>query len=98
MWNFRQAATGHLFNLIPLPLDKMAAMSTDDTFKCILLNVDYKIQIQFSPKLVSRSQIDDAPALVEVMAWRRIGDTPLPEPMLTYFNDAYMRHSGWMSD
>ena len=28
------------------------------------------------------------------MAWRRIGDKPLPEPMLTRFTDAYMRHSG----
>ena len=26
------------------------------------------------------------------MAWRRIGDKPLSEPMLTRFNDAYMRH------
>ena len=26
------------------------------------------------------------------MAWRRIGDKPLSEPMLTQFTDAYMRH------
>ena len=26
------------------------------------------------------------------MAWRRIGDKPLSEPMLTKFADAYMRH------
>ena len=31
------------------------------------------------------------------MAWRRIGDKPLPEPMLIQFNDAYMRHWGEMS-
>ena len=26
------------------------------------------------------------------MAWRRTGATPLLEPILTHFNDAYMRH------
>ena len=31
------------------------------------------------------------------MAWRRIGDKPLSEPMLTRFIDAYMRHLGEMS-
>ena len=28
------------------------------------------------------------------MAWRRIGDKPLSEPMLTRFTDAYMPHCG----
>ena len=28
------------------------------------------------------------------MAWRRPGDKPLSEPMLTQFTDAYMRHKG----
>ena len=28
------------------------------------------------------------------MAWHRIGDKPLSEPMLTRFNDPYMRHRG----
>ena len=33
------------------------------------------------------------------MAWRRIGDKPLSEPMLTLFTDAYkyIRHQGEMS-
>ena len=31
------------------------------------------------------------------MAWHRIGDTPLSEPMLTRFTDAYMQHKGEMS-
>ena len=30
------------------------------------------------------------------MAWHRIGDKPLSEPMLTRFVDAYMRHQGEM--
>ena len=32
------------------------------------------------------------------MAWRRIGDKPLSEPMLTQFTDAYMRHYGGGGD
>ena len=34
--------------------------------------------------------IDNDPALVQIMAWRRIGDKPLSEPMQTQFADAYM--------
>ena len=51
----------------------------------------------FSLKFVPKGQIDNDPALVEIMAWRRVGDNPLAEPMLTRFIDAYMRHQGWMS-
>ena len=31
------------------------------------------------------------------MAWRRLSDKPLSEPMMAYFTDAYMRHSASMS-
>ena len=41
--------------------------------------------------------IDNKLTLVQVMAWRRTGDKPLSEPMLTRFIDAYMRHYGEMS-
>ena len=70
----------------------MAAILTDDNFKCIFLNENDKIQIQISLKFVPRSLIDNKPALLQVMAWRRIGDKPSSEPMLTRFTDAYMRH------
>ena len=43
------------------------------------------------------SAIDDKPALFLVMAWRRTGDKPLPEPMLTQFIDAHMRQQWEMS-
>ena len=49
---------------------------------------------EFSLKFVHRSPIDNKPVLVQVMAWRRTGDKPLSEPMLTQFTDAYMRHYG----
>ena len=61
----------------------MAAILADDIFKCIFLNENIKIPIQISLKLVRRSPIDNKPALVQVMAWRRPGDKPLSEPMLT---------------
>ena len=70
----------------------MAAILANDIFKCIFLNENDKIPIQVSLKLVCKSPIDNKPALVQVMAWRWIGDKPLPEPMLTQFTDAYMRH------
>ena len=70
----------------------MAAILADNVFKCIFLNENDKIPIQISLKLVSRSPIDNISALVLVMAWRRIGDKPLPEPMITQFTDAFMQH------
>ena len=35
---------------------------------------------------------DNKWALVQVMAWRQLGDKPLSESMLTQFTDAYVRH------
>ena len=64
-------------------MDKMAAILVDDILKCIFLNENDRIRIQISLKFVSRSPIDNKPALVQIMAWRRTGDKPLPEPMLT---------------
>ena len=70
----------------------MAAVLADDIFKCIFLNENFRISIRISLKFVPKVPIDNKPALVPVMAWRRTGDKPLPEPMLTQFTDAYMRH------
>ena len=70
----------------------MVAILADDSFKCIFLNAKDKIPIRISFKFVPRSLIDNIPALFQIMAWRRPGDKPLSEPMLTQFTDAYMRH------
>ena len=70
----------------------MAAILADDMFKCIFLYENDRIHIQISLKLVTKSPVDNMPALVQVMAWRRTGDKPLPELMMTGFTDAYMRH------
>ena len=64
----------------------------DDILKCIVVNEKFYILIRISLKFVPKAVIDDGQALVQVMAWRRIGDKPLPEPMLTQITDAYMRH------
>ena len=51
-----------------------------------------RILIPISPKFISKGQIDNKAALVQVMASRRTDGKPLPEPMLDEFTDAYMRH------
>ena len=75
-----------------LPLDKIAAILADDIFKRIFLNENVSILIQISLKFVPKGSIDKNSALIQVMAWRRTGDKPLPEAMMTQFTDAYMRH------
>ena len=40
------------------------------------------IPIKISLKFVPKSPINNIPALVQIMAWRRLGDKPLSEPML----------------
>ena len=54
----------------------------DDTFKCIFLNENVRISIKISPKFVPKGPINNIPALVQIMAWRRSGDKPLSEPMM----------------
>ena len=54
----------------------------DDTFKPIFLNTNIKISIKISLKLVPKVPINNIPALVQIMAWRRPGDKPLSEPMM----------------
>ena len=57
----------------------------------------FEFRKQNSLKFVPKSPINNIPALVQIMAWPRTGDKPLSEPMMTQFNDAYMRHSASMS-
>ena len=57
----------------------------DDSFKCIFLNENILISIQISLKFVHKSPINNIPALVQIMAWRRPGDEPLSEPMMVSF-------------
>ena len=54
----------------------------DDTFKRNFLNENIIILIKISLKFVHKGLINNIPALVLVMAWRRPGDKPLSELML----------------
>ena len=54
----------------------------DDTFKRIFLNEDVRISIKISLKFVPKGSINNNPALVQIMAWCRLGDKPLSEPMM----------------
>ena len=70
----------------------MATILADDIFKCIFVNENVWILIEISLNFVPKDTINNIPALVQIMAWRRPGDKPLSEAMLTQFTDAYMRH------
>ena len=54
----------------------------DDTFKSVFLNENVRVSIKISLKFVPKGPIDNMPALVQIMAWRRLGDKPLSEPMM----------------
>ena len=44
--------------------------------------------VVFDTNFTEVCSIDNKWALVQVMAWRRTGDKPVPEPMVTHFTDA----------
>ena len=49
---------------------------TDDILKCIFSNENIYISIEMSLKFIPKSQINNIPALVQIMAWCRPGDKP----------------------
>ena len=54
----------------------------DDIFKRIFFNGNVWILIKFSLKFVPKGPINNIPALVQIMAWRRSGNKPLSKPMM----------------
>ena len=66
----------------------MAAIFQTFFFKCISLNENEWISPRISLKFVPKVRINNIPALVQIMAWRRLGDKPLSGPtmvsLLTY--------------
>ena len=57
--------------------DKMAVISQTILSNAFWMEISIKISLKFVPK----GLINNIPALVQVMAWRRPGDKPLTEPM-----------------
>ena len=62
----------------------------DGIFRCIFMNEKFFILIKISLKSVPNGPNNNNSALVKIMAWRRIGDKPLSEPMWTRLIDAYI--------
>ena len=56
--------------------------NTDDITKCIFLKENFWIPTIVSLKFDPKGPINNIPALVQIMAWRRPGDKPLSEPMM----------------
>ena len=54
----------------------------DDIFKCISLNEIVWISTNISQKFVPKGPITNIPSLVQIMAWRRLGDKPFSEPIM----------------
>ena len=54
----------------------------DVIFKCNFLDEDIWTLINLSLKFVPKGQINNIPALVQIMAWHQPGDKPLSEPMM----------------
>ena len=74
----------------------------DDIFKCFFLNENEWILPRISLKFAPKVQINNIPALVQIMAWRRPGDKPLSEPMmvslLTHICITRPQWVNWKSD
>ena len=60
--------------------------------KYIFVNEKFCTWIKISLKFVPKGPIANNLVLVNIMAWRWIGDRPLSEAMLTQFTDVYMQH------
>ena len=59
------------------------ATSSQTTFSnAFFFNENVIISIKISLKFVPDGPINNIPALVQIMAWRRLGDKPLSEPMM----------------
>ena len=54
----------------------------DNIFKRVFFNENVWILIIISPRFVPIGLINNIPALVQIMAWRRPGDKSLSEPMM----------------
>ena len=69
----------------------------DNIFKCISLNENIWITIETSPKFVSKGAINNIPALVQIMAWRRLGDKPLSEPTMSLLTHICVTWPQWVN-
>ena len=74
-----------LFRYVDDLLSKLTHWGQDimaDIFQCIFLNEYVCNSIKIALEFVPKGPINNIPALVQKMAWRRAGDKPLYEPMM----------------
>ena len=89
----RTSASYLLYNLLnSSPPRQNGRCFSADIFRCNFMNEKFCILIEISLKVVPKGRIDNKSTLVYIMAWRRIGDKPLTEPMLTRFTDVNMQY------
>ena len=62
--------------------------TVDQTIALIMTLLQWYISLQFIPD----GPYNNTSELLWVMAWHKIGEQPLPEPMMTLFIDTNMRH------
>ena len=79
-WHSNKMSIDFFFNT--LRLRQHGRHFADDTFKRIFLNENVIISIKISLTFIPKGPINNIPALVQIMAWRRPGDKPLSEAMM----------------
>ena len=72
----------HVIKLNSLRPGRNEQHFSDDIFKPIFFNENVWISIKISLKFVPKGPINNIPALVQIMAWRRSGNKPLSEAMM----------------
>ena len=84
MMNYILIGYGHVtpWAIITLRPRQNGRHFANDIFKSIFINENAWFPIKISLKLVPWGLINNIPALVRIMAWRRPGDKPLSEPMM----------------
>ena len=82
VWHFASLISDDFHTLNILRPRRNGRHFTDDTFKHIFMNENVRISINISLKFVPKGLINNITALVQIMAWRLLGDKPLSEPMM----------------
>ena len=79
----------YIVDVTHLPMDKMTTIY-HTRYSKVFSWMKKWFSIQISLKFVPLGPTDKKSALVQVMAWRRTGNKPLPEPIPTQVTDTYV--------
>ena len=70
---------------------------TEGSFKCIFSYENVLILIKFALTFIPKCPINNILELVQVMAWHRLGDKPLSEPMIISLTHICVTRRQWIS-